>query len=614
MLYRLALLLGLALACSAGLNAASDQAATLLKTTGKGCVVLPDGAAGEFKAGMTLKPGSRVVTEEAGQAVLMLADGSQVNLGPNTDLTVSELSQDGNKRVTVFELLRGLFKASVQKLTVGSRFEVKTTDAVAAVKGTHFEVEVTDEGTDARVEEGKVWLQDAKSERKEVIEEHKACRAERKGEWRGVRDMTPQERENFGRWVAESLPGGHSGAYLPVDQAKRAAWDKLRPEQRRKVGKDLADSMGAQFWDDVLGLRAEERQERWRDRLRDCDERHLAAEGAKVDFALGKSVIDRQGRRVRFDEYLLRPAADKLQFLNYSRRENRTDTLSSINTYNKALPTNLSDAKGINQRLWVQGFSTPPEFWVKDQALVGGNSLGDSFAMSTSYYDPYFRVLVGFWELPVKDVDIRLGIPDLNAPRVGGIVVEYWTRQYVGGLNPIGGATVMGPSATLTPVAGQLAAVNPFRAVAGTTNNLPSSGFLDGVSSPLIGGTDINNTNLVWSLGAAATLPTTTLLSLDELGAKPGDIAFGFTRTYHTPGALGMTLEFRNYVIDENGQIVNLAGIPPDQLMDEFVKRDLIASLDQIELRSNQFQSSDGINIVSKLLFLHDLTKTQDQL
>jgi len=44
-------------------------------------------------------------------------------VGPNTDLTIAELNKDGDKNSTVFELLRGLFKASVQKLTVGSRFE-----------------------------------------------------------------------------------------------------------------------------------------------------------------------------------------------------------------------------------------------------------------------------------------------------------------------------------------------------------------------------------------------------------------------------------------------------------------------------------------------------------
>lgn len=601
MVHRIIVALGLALGFAAGLTASPELAATLLKVSGKGKVLLPSGAAGEYKAGTMLKPGSRIVTEENSMATLLLEDGSRVNLGPNTDLTVAELGRDGGKQTTVFELLRGLFKASVQKLTVGSRFEVHTSNAVAAVKGTEYEVEVDENGTDTRVLEGTVWLDDAKSGTHAVVEARKACRAMSGGKFESLRDLTPNEVENFKRWAKESWQGNHSGAYLPADQEKQARWDALRPEQRAKVGHDLAESMGGQFWDDVLKLTAEERQEQWRDRLRASDERKLAAEGAKVDFALGKCVIDRQGRRVRFDEYVLRPAANQVQFLNYSRRDNRVDTISAINTYNRNLPANLSEAQGMNQRLWLQGYANAPQYWVTDSALVAGNSYADSLAMSTGFYDPYYRAGAGYWELPVRDVDIRLNIPDLTQPRAGGQQVEYWSRQFQGLVQPVvpnpGGLTAVNGVADTAIVAG--------RAVSGSQNNLPDQ-FNNNLATPVAA--NINNTNLVWSLGSA--LPTTALLDLNGLEAKPGDLAFGFKRTY----AGGQTLEFRNYVIDENGQVVNLAGVDPDKLIDEFVKRNIVASLYQIELRSNQFKSSDGINIVSKLLFLHDLTKTQDQL
>ena len=609
MFNRIILAFGVALSLAGVLAASPELAATLLKASGKGRVVLPGGGTGEYKAGTMLKPGSRVVTEEDSMAVLLLEDGSRVNLGPNTDLTVAELASDGDKHTTVFELLRGLFKASVQKLTVGSRFEVKTSNAVAAVKGTEFEVEVDEKGTDARVLEGTVWLDDAAHGIHEVVGAHKACRALSEGRAEALRDLTPKEVDNFKRWARESWQGSHSGAYLPADQERQARWQALRPEQRAKVGKDLADSMGGQFWDDVLSLSAEERQERWRDRLRDTDERRLAAEDAKVDFALGKSVIDRQGRRVRFDEYVLRPAANQVQFLNYSRRDNRVDTLSAINTYNKNLPDNLSEASGLNQRLWLQGYATPPQYWVVDSALVAGNSNNDALAMNTSFFDPYYRAVAGFWELPVRDVDIRLNIPDLNQPRVGGIQVEHWVRQYT---TPSDAPNSYQPAPALTPIAGVGHTYDltvALRSAPGSTNNIVSDGS-NASASPAAGGTNINNTNLVWGLGVASTMPTTTLLDAAGLEAKPGDLAFGFRRTYFG----GQTLEFRNYIIDENGQVVNIAGIPPDQLMDAMVKKDFVASLYQIELRSNQFQSDDGINIVSKMLFLHDLTKTQDQL
>ena len=592
MFKHLMLAVTLALGLNAGLPAATDLAATMLRAEGKGRVVLPTGTDGEFKAGVMLRAGSRILTEESALAVLLLADGSRVNIGPNTDLTIADLSEDGGKNSTVFELLKGLFKASVQKLTVGSRFEVKTPDAVAAVKGTEYEVEVTDKGTEARVKEGKVWLEDAAREHKAVVGKRMSCTCDRKGPLHDPRRMTRDEVRHFGEWAKEST-SGHSGAYLPVDQAKQAAWAALRPEQREQVRQDLIESLG-DTWDDIVGLSAEERQERWRDRLRDNDSRRMAAEGAKVDFALGKCAIDRQGRRVRFDEFVLRPAGNQLQFLNYTRRDDRTDLVSAINTYNTNLPHNLSDATGLNQRLWLQGYSSPPQYWVTDSALVAGNSANDSFATSTSFYDPYFRT-AGFWELPVKDVDVRMNIPDLHAPRVGGMQVEHWVRTALTNL----------PSPTLTAAVGAnrgtLAVL--LRSAPGTTNNIPNT-------------TDINASNLVWAMGINGTQPTTTLLDLSGLEAKPGDLAFGFKRTYNTNinGELGKTLEFRTYVINENGEVVNLAGVPPDKLLETFVNRKLIASLEQIEIRSNLFNSDDGINIVSKLLFLHDLTKTQDQL
>lgn len=575
-MFQRSILIVMALILSSALSA-KDVAATLLKASGPGAIFQPDGGRIQFKAGAMILPGSRIVTREGGTAVLMMDDGSRVSVGPNTDLTLAESSVEGEARSTVFQMVRGLFRATVQKLTVGSNFIVKTGDAVAAVKGTEFEVEADENGTEARVSEGKVWLENAKGERGE-LRERMAQRVRRGGGLEGLRTLSEDESGRLRQWFRESH-SPHSGAYLPADRARLEAWADLAPGERQKLLRDLAKSLGG-AWDDIISLSREERQERWRDRLRANDERRLAAEGARVDFALGKTALDRQGRRVRFDEFIIRPAANQMQFLNYTRRGERTDVISSINTYNRDLPRNLAEAPGMNQRLWLQSLANPPRFWVTDSSLVAGNSSGDSFAATNSYYDPYFRGL--YWELPIESSEIRLNIPDLLAPTVGGEQVEYWTRQ----------TNVTTPAGGLTAIPGVSSSIQPLKAVPGTTNNL----------------NDISGTNLTWSLAGA--LPTTTLLSLEGLEAKPGDLAFGFKRTYNN----GRTLEFRNYVIDENGDIVNLAGIDPDKLMQEFVNRRLIMSLKQIELRSNAFKEADGINVVSKLLFLHDISKTRDEL
>lgn len=569
------LILILALGFNSGVLAA-DVAATLMKASGRGQLFLPGGGSGAFKAGTLVQPGSRIVTGEGALAVLMMGDGSRVSVGPNTDLTLAESRENGGERSTVFELVRGLFRATVQKLTVGSGFKVKTGTATVAVKGTEFEVSADEDGTEAKVSEGTVWLETAAGERA-VLKERMAARAAKGAALGATRSLTDEETQNLRDWF-KATHSPHSGARGAVDQAKAAAWARLRPDQRAQVWDDLRESLG-DTWDDIVGLKAEERQERWRDRLRNSDERRLAAEGARVDFALGKTALDRQGRRVRFDEFLVRPNDTQVQFLNYTRRDNRVDVVSNINTYNRSLPQNLSEAPGMNQRIWRQGLGNAPQYWVTQSSLVAGNSSGDSFAATNTFYDPYFRGL--YWELPIESSEIRLNIPDLQAPTLGGLQVEYWTRQLNGTPDGAGNSVLM-PVATF----------NPLRHVSGSLNRLG----------------DIAGTNLVWARAEAQ--PTTTLLSREGLEAQPGDLAFGFRRNYFG----GQTLEFRNYVINENGEIVNLAGISPDQLMNEFVSRGLITSLKQIEIRSNQFKEADGINVVSKLLFLHDLSKSRDEL
>jgi hypothetical protein len=139
---------------------------------------------------------------------------------------------------------------------------------------------------------------------------------------------------------------------------------------------------------------------------------------------------------------------------------------------------------------------------VTDSALVAGNSYADSLAMSTGFYDPYYRAGAGYWELPVRDVDIRLNIPDLTQPRAGGQQVEYWSRQFQGLVQPV----VPNPGG-LSPVNGVAdTAIVAGRAVSGSQNNLPDQ-FLNGAVVPTPVPANINNTNLVWSLGSA--LPTT---------------------------------------------------------------------------------------------------------
>lgn len=608
-----------------GQTLADDVQATLLKALGKGQIVLAGGAAGEFKAGTLLRAGSRVVTEENGLAVLMLEDGTQVSLGPNSDLGISEMSKTGTSRSTVFDLVKGLFRATVNKLTVGSRFEVNTPDAVAAVKGTDYEIRCDGHGTDVRVREGKVWLEDKKREKRLEVSARRSARADRaKGlgderklkkdelvrfmRWDRVRDYrdgeTPgkddcryfddreldrRERRAFDYWIKSDAKGKDVGV-------SEAEWERLRPEERiNLVHGKVRDAVKSAFdqvtegdehtvlWE-MQNLRDEERQERWKEKLRSVDARNLANEEARVDLVLRKSMIDVKGRRVRFDEFIIRPAKDEVRFINYTRRDNRTDVMAAWNKYNTDLPTRLWEARGMNNRIWHQVAS--PIYWVTESHIVFGNDANDSLAGNTHFFNPVrISGLCGCtrWELPVKSTELVANIPDLRFPEVGGRVLEHYDRYFYSG-GVVGGPVGANPTAS-----------------------------------------DIQNSDLAWTGGIGSdfltlgpnqgTWPVSRLLSMDELSPSPdhklkaGDFADGFKRTY----ADGTWLALKTYAIDENGQVRNLFTELKDKpILDAYLNL-AFKTYQELNLTSSLWADRD-IDVVSQMLWWSTITKTKDRL
>lgn len=122
-------------------------------------LVAMDGRREVAVAGALLKAGMRVLTGPEGSAALAFADGSRVQLRPDSELGVrqaGELAAGAGSWVRL-ELLRG----SVESLVTprggpAGRFEIDTPSAVAAVRGTHFRVRATDSETWNEVVTGRV--------------------------------------------------------------------------------------------------------------------------------------------------------------------------------------------------------------------------------------------------------------------------------------------------------------------------------------------------------------------------------------------------------------------------------------------------------------------------
>lgn len=109
---------------------------------------------GEIAAGSTLKTG------DGSRAELTFPDGSVVRVGPGSQLKVDGTSFDGKTKEVKVQatLVAGEAWAKVAKLVDDkSKFQVKTANAVAGVRGTVFRVNVDrDEATVVKVYNGAV--------------------------------------------------------------------------------------------------------------------------------------------------------------------------------------------------------------------------------------------------------------------------------------------------------------------------------------------------------------------------------------------------------------------------------------------------------------------------
>lgn len=150
-------------------SAAESVAATVLTLEGSASIA-EDDAWSPLELGQVVGPGDRVRTAEDSSLQLALADGSSVALGPNSELSLKELGAGGEGSVSIIQMLRGAVNFMVEHVTGSGRFEVETSNAVVAVKGTDFEVaSYSGADTVVTVAEGTVELGDDKRQRFEPI-------------------------------------------------------------------------------------------------------------------------------------------------------------------------------------------------------------------------------------------------------------------------------------------------------------------------------------------------------------------------------------------------------------------------------------------------------------
>ncbi|MHB2026403.1 MAG: FecR family protein [Elusimicrobiota bacterium] len=274
----------------------------------------PGGPWTALESAQPLAPGERARTGEGGSALILFPDGSKLLLSPRSDFKLGR----ADARKTEIRLLKGRLKAVVAGL-FSSRLEVQTPTSVAAVRGTQFEVSVNRNGvTRVGVAEGALDVSD-RSGKTAVVSSEETI------------DVTPKGL-GIPRIVSLKNPLAQ-----PAANAYRVAVVHANARTRRMV-EDMRN----------LELKADEAM-------------------------MGKDLIDAFGRRVRLDEFLLRPQSNEFQILSLAQRSNRFDWAQISETFSGTLPNDISQVPALVQGTFLS--STRPSNYLTNFDFYATNTI-----------------------------------------------------------------------------------------------------------------------------------------------------------------------------------------------------------------------------------------------
>ncbi len=260
----------------------------------------------------TLSQDDKIRTGKRSVAKVKLADGSRVLLLQNSQAEVEKLS---SVQKTI-KLLRGRIRAIVAKVKGGNNFQITTPVGVASVRGTDFEVEVSENGEEMNVEvnEGQVGVSKLGALSSEIL-------------------LNPGEKIRFGLEGEIGNPIRSGG--IPMD--------------RELVHNEVQI---ARVKENVVSMAAEESRQ--------------------ADYQEGKSLVDVDGTRVRVESYITRPRADQFKLVVLNERPTRFDYYTYKGTFNQNLPDDISVAlKQIGGKLGT----TAPDYYLTDYETYASNTV-----------------------------------------------------------------------------------------------------------------------------------------------------------------------------------------------------------------------------------------------
>ncbi|KAF0126238.1 MAG: ogt3 [Elusimicrobia bacterium] len=336
----------------------------------------------------TITAGMQMRTARASMAEIHMDDGSRVKVAPLSNFTLS--AEDKEK--SVFGLASGRMRSWVKKFS--RRFEVRTPSAVCAVRGTDYTTGVDGEGnTTVEVSEGSVLVGDAAG-RTALVREGETTRVEMGG---GVQQPV----------VNPDPPSGD-------DASLSGARELARREIYTEISKDAVVAQAQ-------------------------------AEMQSAEYQNRKTAVDAFGRRVRMEEYTIRPAGNQFKYVALNTRGERFDFGKILFTFNTALPADLS---AVTANMITSAGPTAPSVWLTGMNSVMSNTtdkvtedaLNGAMSYNGSLTNPAYNLVFGTYKFYAAG--------PAEAGDNGGLGKELWAKtNYNVAKNTHGSITYLGGSA-----------------------------------------------------------------------------------------------------------------------------------------------------------------------
>lgn len=177
-----------------------------------------------LKANQAIQVGDELITRD-GTALIKLADNSIIRIEADSQVHFNRMSHYGETGMvdTRIRLKKGSMVNNVVPLERGSRFEVSTPSAVAAVRGTEFRISTDGNNSQVEVTEGRVEFIHAHGS--QLIEAGQGAKINRQQATARVKALLPPPERQFNDETITSLPA-------KLNWQQQAAADRYKYEIR----------------------------------------------------------------------------------------------------------------------------------------------------------------------------------------------------------------------------------------------------------------------------------------------------------------------------------------------------------------------------------------------